>query len=101
MTVSFATIRRTHRNTSLFCPVSCPSYLGPTIHNKYKSTINNTYSRLARPHSRRLLGGKPSWSFPVKDKPFGLANPPDYDKKILINQYGRLVTTGGTPLRNF
>ena len=49
------------------------------------------------------LGGRPTWSFKIPGKKFGLANPPSsiYNPENEINQYGRLKGTSGRPLRNF
>ncbi len=101
MTVSFVKSRRTNRNISLFCTNSCRAYLGFKDFAKFNSTINPNYLNISMASLSNNLGGKPNWSFPVQGRRFGLANPPNYNPKNLINQYGRLKGTGGTPLRNF
>ena len=101
MTVSFVKSRRTTRNISLYCSNSCRAYLGFNKLNKFNSILNPNYLKISQASLSNNLGGKPTWSLKTSNQPLGLAHPPNYNPRMLINQYGRLNGTGGVSLRNF
>jgi len=68
--------------------------------NTYRSSVSSRVANYAGLR-RNGLGGKPTWSYPVAGSRFGLANPHDYNPEERLNQYGRLLGTGGQLLRNF
>ena len=101
--------KNTSRASLLYCANTCgPSgqVLGKHQNDGWNSTINpygrSVSSKVASYAAlvRGGIGGKPTWSFAVSKKKYGLANPPDIPEDY-INQYGRLKGTGGQPLRNF
>ena len=97
--------KTTSRASMYYCNNICGPGQRPNI--RWHTTINtnrpSVSSRVATfvDSTRSARGGKPTWLLSSDKSRFGLANPPDYNPEEYLNQYGRLVGTGGQPLRNF